>query len=509
MSDLVGADRTEALAAYADRHGLFDLLQRIVARLVVARPAEPFQFIIDQLQKPRAASILIIGPPSSGQKSIAEALARTFDAVHVHSGSLLRSAMERQTSNGMQAKAYVDRGHLVPDTIVTSVVLARLLDEPDVAERGFVLEGFPRTREQAVAMLRRGLIPEHVIVFDIPDDLIIARAIGLRHDPVTGRTYHLKYDPPPRNALIESRLTKRATDTEPATRARLRVYHRNIDSVLSCFKGNVRRFSYPKGIATQENIVFSDVYDFLGTTGITNAPRCQKIIVAGLPGSGKTSVAEAIEKKYGYVHVSPKKVILEEIDSGSHWGSSLAQYVNCAERAPSGFLVELISSRLKKKDCIDRGWILDGFPLSRADADALKAKGVVPNRLIWLETPDDVCAKRLTARRYDPVSGRVVNLESVPKDLAKADLSTWVSRPEDSEEEVDRRIREQQQLKSELEKAYGYRKTEDSPGIMYVVKAEGLGERDPKKDAAPFDRVLELVEGSLLRPIPIDIRADY
>eukprot|EP00842_Homolaphlyctis_polyrhiza_P002793 jgi/Hompol1/3514/HPOL_002540-RA len=172
--------------------------------------------------------------------------------------------MEKQTSVGLQARAYVDRGHLVPDAIVTSLVLSRLA-EPDVAERGFLLE-------------------------------------GLRYDPVTGRTYHLKYDPPPRNAVIETRLIKRSTDTDPATRARLAIYHRNISSVLSCFKSNTRRFKYPEGIAGHQDKVFSQLYEFLGTKGITKAPRCHKIVIAGLPGSGKTRIAEAIERKYGYVH---------------------------------------------------------------------------------------------------------------------------------------------------------------------------------------------------------------
>ncbi|KAK6091978.1 hypothetical protein MT418_007512 [Batrachochytrium dendrobatidis] len=283
MSDLVDNDKLDSYAAYVDKHGLFDLFHNIITKITIEKPVEPFQFIIDRLQKPFPTSILVIGPPSCGQKTIIESLVRTYDAVHVHAGSLIRNAIEK--------KLLLEFKHRPIWT-----------NESDVIERGYVLEGYPRTREQAVAMLRKGLIPDHTIVFDIPDEMVINRVTGLRHDPITGKTYHIKYDPPPKNALIEDRLTRRQSDTETATQARLNLYRQHIHGVLAYFKTNARVFRYPEGISTKENEVLQDIYEFLGTQHISQAPSCHKIIIAGLPGSGKSLISEAISKKYGYIH---------------------------------------------------------------------------------------------------------------------------------------------------------------------------------------------------------------
>ncbi|KAI8910749.1 hypothetical protein BC831DRAFT_517634 [Entophlyctis helioformis] len=131
------------------------------------------------------------------------------------------------------------------------------------------------------------------------------------------------------------------------------------------------------------------------------------------------------------------------------------------------------------------------------------------HRVIWLDADTDLCTKRLTHRRYDPVSGRPVNLLAIPKDLAKTDLSGWVARAEDDETVVQERLARHATARAELEKVFGCRKTDASTGVFYAVKADGLGERDAKKEQPSLDRTLELVEGSLMRPIPIDIRAQY
>lgn len=76
-------------------------------------------------------------------------------------GQLLRVAIDKQTATGLQAKPFVERGHLVPDTIINNLVFARL-QEPDVIEKGYVIEGYPRNREQALSMQRKGILPDHV-----------------------------------------------------------------------------------------------------------------------------------------------------------------------------------------------------------------------------------------------------------------------------------------------------------------------------------------------------------
>ena len=166
------------------------------------------------------------------------------------------------------------------------------------------------------------------MIFDIPDDVIISRTLGLRYDPVTNKTYHLKYDPPPKNSQIESRLIKKASDTEPATRGRLSVYRKSVDGVVNAFKNVVNVMQYPEGIMGNEELVYKDVFNIIGRKPISRVPRCFKVLLTGLPGSGKTRVAEMLQRKFGFVHgiffVYKKKdnLILSSFSSYSYFGGN-------------------------------------------------------------------------------------------------------------------------------------------------------------------------------------------
>ena len=127
--------------------------------------------------------------------------------------------------------------------------------------------------------------------------------------------------------------------------------------------------------------------------------------------------------------------------------------------------------------------------------------------MIWLDAPLDLCLQRTTGRRYDPISSRVVNIDAVPSDLKNRDVSKWLIKSQDQKEVIVDRLKRSMNIKKELEKAYGYRKQESpNTGIMYDIVSTGLGEIEVDKDHPDFDRVLEVIEGSLLRPIPVEVR---
>jgi deoxyadenosine/deoxycytidine kinase len=112
----------------------------------------------------------------------------------------------------------------------------------------------------------------------------------------------LKYDPPPKNGAVESRLVRKPADTEQATMARLNVYRKNIKGVMDTWKTNYNVLSYPEGILGNEKHVYQEVFNILGRRPVSRAPQSYRIILAGLPGSGKTKIANLLHQKYGFVH---------------------------------------------------------------------------------------------------------------------------------------------------------------------------------------------------------------
>lgn len=185
-------------------------------------------------QRPRR--IIVMGGPASGKGTQCEYIVSKYNLVHLSTGDMLRAAVARDTSPGsvgVLAKQYMDNGKLVPDDIIVRLVKERI-SQRDCLERGFLLDGFPRTRAQAMALKKLGVDPDTFLFIDAPDDVLVERVIGRRLDPATGRIYHLKYYPPSED--IKDRLITRSDDTEDKARSRLKQFHANVNAVKSCFQ---------------------------------------------------------------------------------------------------------------------------------------------------------------------------------------------------------------------------------------------------------------------------------
>ena len=170
-------------------------------------------------------------PPSFFTHPLAtsQLLVRYFGFVHISTGDLLRSEVKNETMLGKKAQVFMEAGKLVPDELVVDMLLARMSAD-DVRERGWLLDGFPRTLPQLRMLQEKELVPDHVILLDVPDEVVVERVEGRRTDPVTGRVYHLKHRPPPADLL--PRLVQRADDTRAKIEERLRQYHQNIVKVV-------------------------------------------------------------------------------------------------------------------------------------------------------------------------------------------------------------------------------------------------------------------------------------
>ena len=126
----------------------------------------------------------------------------------------------------------MDNGKLVPDSLVINLVKERLA-QPDCQSDGWLLDGFPRTGEQAKALEEAGIRPDKVILLDVPDEALVERVTGRRTDPETGKIYHMKFNPPP--ADIAARCTQRSDDTEEKVKVRIGAYHENLKSILGAY----------------------------------------------------------------------------------------------------------------------------------------------------------------------------------------------------------------------------------------------------------------------------------
>jgi adenylate kinase len=187
--------------------------------------------------------MILVGPPGAGKGTQAARLVDTYRITHISSGDMLRAAVKEGTALGVQADGFMKAGKLVPDEVVIGMILERIA-KPD-CEKGFMLDGFPRTRPQAEAldqaMKAAGVALDAVVLIEVPDALLEERAVGRRSDPETGAIYHLKYNPPP--ADIAARLVHRKDDTVEAVTTRVQKYHSETAPIVPFYEsqGILRR----------------------------------------------------------------------------------------------------------------------------------------------------------------------------------------------------------------------------------------------------------------------------
>jgi len=177
--------------------------------------------------------IIIAGAPASGKGTQCEFIKEEWGCVHLSTGDMLRAAVAAGTPTGLKAKGYMDSGQLVPDEVIIGVIIDRLA-EADCVERGWLLDGFPRTRAQADALSAAGLVCDVFVLLDVPDSLLVERVCGRRSDPETGKIYHVKYSPP-ESEEIAARLTQRSDDTEEAISVRIAAFHKNLGAIMDVY----------------------------------------------------------------------------------------------------------------------------------------------------------------------------------------------------------------------------------------------------------------------------------
>ncbi|HWH84065.1 MAG TPA: adenylate kinase [Burkholderiaceae bacterium] len=169
--------------------------------------------------------MILLGAPGAGKGTQAAFLCKRFGIPQISTGDMLRAAVKAGTQMGLEAKKVMDAGGLVGDDIIIGLVKERIA-QPDCAN-GFLFDGFPRTIPQADAMKHAGVKLDLVLEIDVPDEAIIERMSGRRVHMASGRSYHLKYNPPKvdgRDDVTGEELIQRADDLEETVRNRLAVY---------------------------------------------------------------------------------------------------------------------------------------------------------------------------------------------------------------------------------------------------------------------------------------------
>jgi len=180
--------------------------------------------------------LILLGAPGAGKGTQATFIKEKYNIPQISTGDMLRAAVKAGTPLGLEAKKVMDAGGLVSDDIIIGLVKDRL-KQPDCAN-GYLFDGFPRTIPQADAMKEAGVGIDYVLELDVPDAAIIERMSGRRVHPASGRSYHVKYNPPKvegKDDATGEELIQRDDDKEETVKKRLSVYHEQTEVLVGYY----------------------------------------------------------------------------------------------------------------------------------------------------------------------------------------------------------------------------------------------------------------------------------
>ncbi len=185
--------------------------------------------------------LVLMGPPGAGKGTQAEGLTKDYKITHISTGDMFRAAIKEGTDLGLKAKGYMDKGQLVPDEVVVGIVAEKLKEE---CEKGFLLDGFPRTLEQAkaleVKLVEMDSYLDAVINIDVPEKELIERLTGRRVCRECGASYHLKFNPSQVRNICDNcggELYQRGDDSIETVKERLEVYSRQTQPLIDYYRG--------------------------------------------------------------------------------------------------------------------------------------------------------------------------------------------------------------------------------------------------------------------------------
>ncbi|PFH31574.1 adenylate kinase [Besnoitia besnoiti] len=302
----------------------------------------------------------------SKRSQICDRLADSHDLIHIHAGRLIRAFLEK--NNETLESRCIQNGDLVPDQIAIDAVIPAIRKHQ---RRGCIINGFPRTRVQAVAMQESRIVPDKFIVLQVPSSELSAsfqlhRAAERDEREHVDSLLGVAADPeevqPPEAGLLSSNQNSK----------KVQAYERHIASIMQ---------------------QYCSAYHIIDSSAIQDE-TLRRIRIIGPRGSGKSTQAELLADWYGVVHFDALQIIRELAITNPTAREALRLAEEKGDLLPQDILLPVLLNRLRQADCAQRGWVLEGFPQTSSQAEWLRHARLTPTQLIALDVesvgPDTV-----------------------------------------------------------------------------------------------------------------------
>ena len=409
-------DRTEKLEyekgieQYFDDHKVYDLFEKLFKELIINRPDDPLDYLISRLNRQDTKRIFITGYSGTNRKSISLAIANNFGYACLNMDHLIDREISKKLDDAKKLEKNYQENRLVDDEIAINLVKNQLIKYEE-ENSSYIIEGFPRNRNQAIFLQNIGLLPDNIIILTTSREKAEEQIFEKLRErfPVPPEKNEEQQQQEPHSVESESNQNNYKTDEQLKEMAKIsrEESEMNIRAVEDVFSGFYCEIPVDKYNEDEE--IVTELNNLLNFKQKTNAARRPpRIILSTPPCMDKNGIAERICNELKIVHVNVIDLLKKEIQKKNENSKIILSFLEKNELVEDKFVLKLLEDRLFSSDCMVNGWILTGFPRTVLQINFMEKMSpeIKPSLITVIDMERERIENKARKIKYDPKTGK-------------------------------------------------------------------------------------------------------
>ena len=411
-------DRTEKLEyekgieQYFDDHKVYDLFEKLFKELIINKPENPIDYLIERLKRQEVKRIFITGYSGTNRKSISLSIANALNYSCLSMDHLIDREISKKMENSSKIEKNYNENRLVDDEIAIDLVRNQLIKYEE-ENKSYIIEGFPRNRNQAIFLQSIGLLPDNIIILtttrEKAEEQIYAKLRERLPKPPEKTEEDKEKEPQEHSVDSDSNQNNYKTNEQIRQFAKISVEETdmNIRAVEDVFSGFYCEIPVDK--YDEDTQVVEELAKLLKFKNKTNAARRPpRIILATPPCLDKNGIAEKICRQLKIIHVNLMDLLKKEIQKKNENSKIILNSLEKNELVDDKFVLKLLEDRLFASDCMINGWIVTGFPKSDSQITFMEnlTPEIKPSLIAVIDTDAKIIEEKAKKIKYDPKTGK-------------------------------------------------------------------------------------------------------